>query len=61
MDMEEATRLHKDAPFGWVLALQNMVGGVATHRVDQSRAPWRQDEARKSLIPDNLPRLAAPR
>ena len=59
--MEELHRIHKDVPFGWALALQNLLTRGPTHRVDQSRAPWRLDEAKKHLIPDNLPNLAAPR
>jgi hypothetical protein len=61
MGMEEATRLHNDVPFGWALALQRMLFGAATHRVDQSKAPWRQDEAKPHLLPDDLPHLTAPR
>jgi hypothetical protein len=61
MNMEETTRLHKDVPFGWALSLQRMMTGAATHRVDQSKAPWRLDEAKRHLLPDDLPHLASPR
>jgi hypothetical protein len=61
MGMEEATRLHKDVPFGWALSLQRVLAGAATHRVDQSKAPWRLDEAKRHLLPDDLHNLAAPR
>ncbi len=59
--MEEMHRVQKDAPFGWVLSLQRMLNSPATHRVDQSQAPWRLDEAKKHQIPENLPHLAGPR
>lgn len=59
--MEETTRLHKDVPFGWALSLQRMLTGGVTHRVDQSKAPWRLDETKRGLLPDDLPKLAAPR
>lgn len=59
--MEELSRIHKDAPFGWVLSLQTLLSRGATHRVDQSRAPWRLDCEKAHLLPSNLHNLAAPR
>lgn len=61
MAMEEMHRVQKDAPFGWVLSLQRMLHSPATHRVDQSRSPWRLDEAKKRLAPHSPPPLASPR
>lgn len=59
--MDELFKTHKDVPHGWVLSLQTMLSRGATHRVDQSRAPWRLDEVKRHLIPDDLHHLAAPR
>lgn len=60
--MEEMHRVQKDAPFGWVLSLQQMLRARAAHRVDQSQSPWRLDEAKKQhLMPKDLPHLSAPR
>ncbi|HEX5379787.1 MAG TPA: hypothetical protein VFW47_14520 [Phenylobacterium sp.] len=59
--MEELSKQHKDVPFGWALSLQRMLTRGPSHRVDQSRAPWRQEEPRTHLLPDDLHNLAAPR
>lgn len=59
--MEESHRLHKDVPFGWVLSLQRLMSQGAPYRVDQSTSPWRLDEAKRHLLPDDLHNLAAPR
>ena len=59
--MEEAHRIHKDVPFGWLKSLQGMLKVMGQHRADMTHAPWRLPEETKRDPLDNLPHLSAPR
>ena len=59
--MEEAHRVHKDVPFGWLKTLQGVMGAIGQHRADMTHAPWRLPEEPKRDTLDNLPHLSAPR
>ena len=53
--MEEAHKLHKDRPFGWVLMMQEMVRAVAaqpvTPRVEKTVAPAPLDDLHNLAAP----------
>jgi len=59
--MEEAHRIHKDVPFGWLKSMQGLMRVMGTHRADATHAPWRLPEEPRNEVLDNLHHLAAPR
>ena len=66
--MEEFIRMHKDAPFGWVLAIEMGALWLQVVLAARSAAKNRRDmagrrgrESEPKTRPHDLPRLMAPR